>query len=248
MPVIVFNGRADENQKLFSVYLVDGRVTKDEIEQARRNGECIIDFVGRIETQRDRRGRPMGRRTKGVGKKDVMTGDAVFVRPARPGEPPDQEFWVRSMSSHEPPRALREPILVEIDPADVSSVDIRMSSSAEPAATPMPVRIPVDPVTGNPIDNIASDGSVGFSADAHDHVVLVLETPGRVLKGSKGDMLADGAGILATLEREMPEQREMCEKARAAIEALDPSAEMLVISLPEVRVTAIPRNAFPEVS
>ena len=168
--------------------------------------------------------------------------------PARPGEPPDQEFWVKSMSSREPPRTLREPILAEIDPAEMASFDLETMKPVAPAAMTMPVRVSVDPVTGNALDTIFLDGAVGFQAGPHDHVVLVLKDTGRILKGTKGDMLAESRGILAGLEREMPDQQGAWDKARAAIDAFDPFTAILVVSLPACDVTAIPRSAFPDVA
>jgi hypothetical protein len=205
------------------------------------SGDWIVDFVGTIETQRDHKGQPVGRRKKGLGKKEVMSGEAVFVRDLRPGEQPDQEFLVHAMGSTQPPRSLRQPVVETVDPANLVPISPD-TGATQPCG---PILVPVDPITGTPLDHVFPDGSVGCSIGTQDHVILVLsKDDGRILKGSKGEMLAERRGILANLEREGIYQADVYEKARATIEACDPSAEILVMRLPKIQTTKIRRDAF----
>ena len=105
------------------------------------------------------------------------------------------------------------------------------------------IPIAINPISGEPMDSIMPDGSAGFGMGRHDHVVLVLKTLERILKGTKAEMLAKN-GILDSVLQDMPDEIENIDKIRVEIEAHDPSNGILVASLPEYKVMTIPLNSF----
>jgi hypothetical protein len=209
----VLNGRADLDQGLLCVYERNGTITLEEIEKMKTDDDYSVDFMGSIRLADG------GRFIAGNGADDVMKGEIILVRQAAAEEPPAAAFIVQSLDSPRAPRVIRDAQIIEVD----SRVFNRGDGT---------IKIPVDPTTGAPVEAIMPDGTCSYVTGPNDHVVLLLMADEQILKGTKGAMLADEDGILATLRRRLPDKRDALDAVEVAVRNHDPSDGILVAAIP----------------
>ncbi|MGA2061406.1 MAG: hypothetical protein ABSG67_13060 [Thermoguttaceae bacterium] len=213
MPVAVLNGRANLDQELLCVYERNGTITRAEIEEMRREGNCSIDFVGSIRVENN------DIFIDGRCADDVRKGEIILVRQATAEEPPALVLVVHSLDSPRDPRNIWRPEFREANP--------RLCDLIKPT-----MHIDVDPVTGEPVDAIMPDGLIWFKVGRDDQVVFLLLPDKQIIKGTKADMLAEEDGILATVRRRLPDKRDALDTVEVAVRNHDPSHGILIAWIP----------------
>ena len=218
MQVAVLNGKVDDSQALTSVYAADGTVTESEVARLRASGDCIVDFVGHVETE-EVPGKCFPYRSfKGMTKRPVADGNVVLVEKARGSAPATDDFEI-----------IRFGKIRATQGTDWSECTMHDPGTALPPDT-IPVMAVYDPRTDECelLTGLMPDGSLVFTANVDDDIVLVIDGCARAF--TKAELLGP-KGELQQLADLAPSRHPLMDQIRAIASAFDPVRGVLIITV-----------------